>query len=76
MSVIRWQDMNDAPWDEYVLLCVPSGVPATKYDYIQGIRFTNGFHNYEWNNTQLDHLSESHAEPIAWAHILEYQHDY
>ena len=59
--------IESAPWDEYVIVVVPSGVIEPLLDYVQCKRYSNGYYNNEWVTVHSDHLTESHTEdPIGW----------
>lgn len=56
--------MADAPWDQFVLLKVDSGVIYPQYDLVLCKRFSDGYHNGDWVTVQGDHLTESHTGEI------------
>jgi len=67
-----WQPISTAPWDEFVLLLVPSGYKRPEWDYVQCIRHSDGYHNRKWTTAQNDHLTDSHTGEVAyWRPMLE-----
>ena len=67
-----FQPMNSAPYDEYVLLKVNSGMRSTPFDYVYAMRHSDGYKNSAWLNVQNDHITERHVGEIyGWRRMEE-----
>ena len=63
----NFKPMQTAPYDEYLLLCVPSGYKYPVTDFVQCIRHSKGYKNGAWVTAQNEYLTDSHTElPHAW----------
>ena len=65
-----FKPVDTAPYDEYVLLKVDSGMRSTPYDYVYARRHSDGYKNSAWLNVQNDHITERHVGEIyGWKRI-------
>ena len=67
-----FKPVDTAPYDEYVLLKVDSGMRSTPYDYVYARRHSDGYKSRAWLNVQNDHITERHVGEIyGWRRMEE-----
>jgi len=58
-------DMAGAPYDEFVMVRVESGMIRPKWDYVLCKRHSDGYKHSGWVNAQNDRLTDSHTGEVT-----------